>query len=247
MLDGPDPSPSAPFVAEAPRRRAITRSRNERQFAVPEAAIEALCAAVGAHLPCTLGADGGVPITTTYFDDPARTHLQAGLGNGASDRLRLREYPAADGGERAYWLERKMHLGTLTEKIRRRVSPAEAGALLANRRWAAGAFGSLGRGLTAAPLEPVLVVQYFRQTFASPDCRVTLDRQVSFFAAPGALALPLSDRLGPSACLEPGATLEVKFVGFGPGWMAELCERFVAQSASKFVRGCRAVATLPPA
>jgi hypothetical protein len=244
LLDGPDRSTSPVHAEGTARRRAITWSRTERQFAVEASAIDRVSAAIGERLPCTLGANGGIPITTAYFDDPERTHLEAGLGSGPSDRLRLREYPASsDGGERAYWLERKHHLGPITEKVRRRVPPAEAAALLANRRWAAGAFASLGRGLAVAPLEPVLVVQYLRQTFANDDCRVTLDRVVTFFAPPGAVALPLSERPGQPVCTEAGATLEVKFTGFGPAWMAGLCERLVAQPASKFVRGCRAVAT----
>lgn len=137
MFDGPDPSSSPPLAGAPTRARAITRSRTERQFAVPASDVDALCAAIEEHLPCTLGADGGIPITTAYFDDADRTHLQAGLTAGRSDRLRLREYPApAEGGARSYWIERKHHLGSLTEKLRRRVLPAEAAALLANRRWA---------------------------------------------------------------------------------------------------------------
>lgn len=227
------------------RRRAVTASRTERQFAVEASRVDALLAAIASHAPCTMGEGGGLLVTTVYFDDAHRRHLQASLGRGASDRLRLREYPSPrDGGGRAYYVEHKRHLGRLTEKVRRRVEAAEAAALLANRRWAAAAFGALLPELGEAPLEPLLVVQYRRQTFGSTDWRVTLDREVSFFAPPGSIMLPLVEGPGRRVWTEPSATLEVKVAGLGPAWIADLCERLVPRPVSKFVRGCQALATM---
>ncbi len=247
LLDSSKTSSSTPTEPAEPavRRRTITASRTERQFAVEASRVDALIAAIASNAPCTMGEGGGLLVTTVYFDDAHRRHLQASLGRGLSDRLRLREYPSPrGGGGRAYYVEHKRHLGRLTEKVRRRVEAAEAAALLANRRWAAAAFGALAAELGEAPLEPLLVVQYRRQTFGSTDWRVTLDREVSFFAPAGSIVLPLVEGPGRRVWTEPSATLEVKFSGLGPAWIAELCERLVPRPVSKFVRGCQALATM---
>lgn len=243
LLDSSEAQVSAPSTHEGERRRSgITQSRQEHQYQVDARATEGLAATLAGHLPCTLGGGGGVLVTTVYFDAEDGRHLRASEAAGFSDRLRLREYPAsAERPDIAYFIERKCHLGRLTEKARRRVGRAEAAALLANRRWAAAGFGSLAAELGSEPLLPVLVVQYRRQTFTGEDCRITLDRGVSFYAPLAGAKLPLAAYPGTLAVVEPGATVEVKLAGPGPGWLASLFEAVTRHRDSKFVRGCHAV------
>lgn len=236
-IDGPMP---------APRPRSVTAARTECQFHVALPALPDLVADLRQHLVQRPSAPEGQLVTTLYFDTPWRSVLKTSEEGVLSDRLRLREYPAATpGGETQYWLERKRRLGQHSEKQRRQLSSAEVVRVLGDPLRANEAFRSLAPDLDVAPLSPTLVGQYRRLSFSDEGCRVTLDRDVSFFSPPRGSTLPFSMVGSRPVLVEPHATLEVKVAGASPGWLEELVTGLPRQADSKFVRGSHALAAAP--
>lgn len=103
-----------------------------------------------------------------------------------------------------------------------------------------------------SPLRPSALVNYRRSAWQGADgqtVRVTIDRNLAFFAPPDDLwesAPGLErERLGPSVGGEPGCVLEVKTVGTLPAWLHDLLHTETDAPArfSKFVAASTAVAS----
>ena len=232
---------AASVIEAGGRARGITAARTEMQYRVAPELTDQLAAVVARHLPERAGPRGGSRVTTVYYDTPWGSVLQTCERGPLSDRLRLRVYPASRTSPTPeYWLERKRRLGCHSEKVRRPLAAEHIQALLLDPWAAAGAFGTLDPELSRAPLVPVVAAQVHRQSFADEQCRITLDRDVSFFAAPrgGTLAESMSG----CALVEPFATLEVKTAGAGAGWIEELVAGLPRHRHSKFVRASHALA-----
>ena len=238
------PRPSAPTPSLALRDpeepAGITRMRYENKLCVPAEQLAEVLRIVATHMPRVRGGAGTPAIGTFYFDDEAGSHLRAAIAEPVSLRLRLREYPTID-GRHEHWLEVKRNAGVTSDKRRRLLASAEVAVVLGDPDEAARLFRSIAPELATDALRPVLSVRYFRETFAEEGCRLTADREVSFFAPPSRLELPLAPHLSRPLRLEAEATVEIKRTAPERAWMKELRKRLTAQLESKFVRGARAL------
>jgi hypothetical protein len=215
-------------------------------------------------------------VTTIYFDTPSLSHYRAACATPQNNvKLRAKEYYdlhpslaelATDSDEVVHqaswvWLELKRKAFDHTSKHRARIHRARI------PNWVAEA-GTAGiehlQGLELAdaeairaycrsvpePLVASCVVNYRRSSWQAPDglLRVTLDRDLSFYAAPPDLWLRqralMRTTLGLSRKKEDRALLEIKRRSPAmPAWLERALETVNAQpiAYSKFVRAMRAV------
>ena len=235
--------PAASTVEAGGRARCITAARTEMQYRVAPDLADELAALVARHLPERSGPLGGSRVTTVYYDTPWGSVLETCERGVLSDRLRLRRYPASQTSPTPqYWIERKRRLGVFSEKIRRLWAAEDIRALLLDPWAAAAAFGALDPELSRAPLVPAVMAQVRRRSFADEQCRITIDRDVSFFPAPRGGTLPESMAGSVPVLVEPFATLEVKTAGAGARWIEELVGELPRHRHSTFVRASRALA-----
>jgi hypothetical protein len=214
--------------------------------------------------------------TTIYFDTGERELYREAVAKPVHAKLRARDYysvgtPATDharaghaiAGTALVWLEIKHRDGGRTRKRRAAIArrdlarlfqgdgvSAEALALAERDAAMADLLVEIARirRLGSASLRPDCVVHYRRAAWqdAAGSLRVTIDREVEFFAATiGTLTRDAWTRhaLGRAAGRLDAAVLEIKLRGTLPTWLERVLMRhhLTPERFSKFVAASRAV------
>lgn len=221
---------------------------HERRFQPAAEAVEAFLRATGPFTEARVY-EPGLPLSftrTTYFDTP-ELDLLASSGSGFAQRLRLREYAAAERRGRPpvltgrRFVEVKVTSGERRTKSRCAVTTEEAEALLSGAPLPEeSAAVSLMLGLGLGPLMPWVTAWYRRVTRTTADerVRITLDRDLAF-----ALPPQPGDPAEPMRLLEqaPAVLLEVKWQGRAPQWLEQALRPLAAAEThgSKFEQGMR--------
>ena len=217
----------------------VTRMRREVKLLVEDAQLGPLLERLGMHKP---GFDPQpTRITSVYFDRPGQPLAQRAQNTPHNClKVRTKEYfpDLFSNGEDRVVLEAKRERNGLTHK-RRAWLPRER---LTNEIREEN--HGVARMITAGTMQPVLAVSYMRCVYqAEEQWRLTVDREIEFFAITPSLALsaaPLSrERLGTPFAREPRAVVELKFMGESmPSWLEELTRKGSARF-SKFAEGMR--------
>ncbi len=215
----------------------VTRLRREVKVVMHESELPELSERLGDEL-------GGLEVESTeiasvYFDRPGLPLWERARATpGDCLKIRTKEYfPDRSGCTLdQVVLEAKRERNGLTRKKRVWLPRSQLSTVIA------GGGSPVARLITGGKLIPALAVTYVRQVYqASEDWRVTVDRDVCFYAVDSELALGsqrlTAARLGAPVAREGRVVVELKFMGAGlPGWLVELsarrCERF-----SKFGEG----------
>ncbi len=211
--------------------------------------------------------------TTIYLDTPSHALLRAATRDvGNNLKIRAREYYdlhsslaelATDPSQIVHyqpfvWFELKRRVGDRTFKHRLRLPKSNVAAFFRGeltpnlhaeeeRRDLAAILDVLNE--LGEPLSASVLVNYRRLAFqdAAGALRVTLDVDLSFFAAPADLwerkhAL-VRGTFGAPARVEPGVLLEVKLRGPQPAWLARalLEAHATPEHRGKFVRAGKVV------
>lgn len=178
------------------------RTRERRYIMEDDAALESVLRSQGTPIEYQVG-QAATEITTIYLDTADGT-----WSHGHSQtKIRARSYddPAH------WWLELKRRQNECVDKWRR---PLPTQAILDNltgaHRWK-----RLMRHVGPVPLAPVFGVRCRRTAFEWLSLRVTLDRDLTFFAGDPAAPLQLGRRLGHVE----GLVVEVKCDGDMPQWL----------------------------
>jgi hypothetical protein len=205
-----------------PRLQIHTR---ERRFLVDDPSrVENLLRARGEPIEYVAGRPIS-SILTVYLDTAAGTWSR---GRGTT-KFRCKNY----GDPSTWWFELKRRVGNVVDKWRRSVTRDELEQVLdGSRRGEA-----LARFVGREPLLPVAVVNYRRMAFEWSALRVTIDRQVSFYAPDG---FGPGRSLGTLRC----SVVEVKRDGVLPAWLADALK---GRQAKGFSKSRRALAALRPA
>ena len=223
--------------------------RKEHRFLVNEAVARLALRTAGTYLPLDREDRPYQWSTTTYCDTYDWQVLRAER-SGHATQLRLREYHRtrpneAFGGDSIY-LEMKDDSPDAGMKERYVVPTNEVmGYLRGERTIDAGPDTLIARmrGLVKTGVRPVVVTQYNRIAYASPDAsvRITADHNLMYLAIPWQVnaddAIP--SRIGPVIEREPGVVIEVKWFDALPHWADELYgyirDHMVNERPSKYV------------
>jgi hypothetical protein len=198
--------PSKPGRADIAKRSIVKlriRTREQRYILDDAGTLERTLRAHGAPYEFVLGRPV-TEITTIYFDTPEGTWS---VGRSQT-KLRARSYQDPD----RWWFEVKRREGTTVDKWRRPLTPEGVRAiLLGGPRWK-----PVARLVGTEPLRPLFGVRCQRTAFEWPGLRVTLDREVTFFAVEADVPFTFARRLGAVA----GVVVEVKQEAGVPEWLA---------------------------
>ncbi len=200
-------------------------------------------------------------VTTVYFDFPDRRLTREALARPETNlKIRLREYFTDDDRPCSpfVWLEIKERDGAASRKSRFQLHKRLVGSFLEAAELDLAAVltcqdggADLDRAVDAArrlhalartqPLAALGAVRYRRFSVqgGAPAARLTLDRQISFHAAPPGLyeahAALDADALGSSAWTDEVAVVEIKHHGATPpAWCRSVLEARPAVEYSKF-------------
>ena len=192
------------------------RTREERFILDDVAPVDALLRTHGQPIEYVVGRPETL-ITTIYVDTPEGTWSQ-GL---TQTKLRVRSYQDPE----QWWFELKRREGIRVDKWRRPVSVASVlGTLTGDDRWM-----QVRRVVGQSPLVPLFGAQCRRTAFEWTGLRVTVDRDLTFFAIDRESPLAVSRRIGHLA----GVVVEVKREGEVPEWLDSALEGFRAKGYSK--------------
>lgn len=206
---------------QGPRLEIHTR---ERRFLIEDPApVETLLRGRGTPIEYLPGEQES-RVTTLYFDTAQGTWSQ---GRGTT-KFRCKIY----GDSPTLWFELKRRVGTMVDKWRRPVTAPELQEVLAGTRRG----DALTRFVGSEPLLTIGAVTYRRTAFEWSGLRVTVDRDVRFYAGGG---------------LEPGRPLgdldrlivEVKCAGALPAWLVPALR---LSRARQFSKSKRVLALLRP-
>ncbi|MBI2920464.1 MAG: VTC domain-containing protein [Planctomycetes bacterium] len=164
-------------------------------------------------------------VFTVYLDTAEGTWSRGRSGT----KFRCRSY----GEPGIWWFELKRRVGNVVDKWRHLVAPARLPALLA---------GS-DRGPALRPfvgdreLLPLVAIRYRRTAWEWDGLRVTIDRDVAFYAVEHGDPWRTGERAGGI----PGVVVEVKRDGPVPAWLAAALS---GKRARRFSKSRRALAAL---
>ncbi len=215
--------------------------------------------------------------TTIYLDTPSHSLLRAAAQDAGNNlKIRAREYYdlhsslaelATDPAQIVHyqpfvWFELKRRLGDKTFKHRLRLAKDDVASFFRGKLTPPLKTDDEARDLAAIrdvlaglgePLSASVLVNYRRLAFQDPEgaLRVTLDLDLSFYAAPTdlwtrKLAL-VRGTFGTPARIEPGVLLEIKLRGPQPAWLSQalLEAEATPEHRGKFVRAGRVVHGAP--
>lgn len=235
------------------------RDQRERRFFVDPDASSELAEALSTHLELlTYVPDSRRSlVVTTYLDSPDRDYLATieQTSGHLSLKMRVREYLAVhdDAEERlahvpTCFLERKERVGDLRIKQRVQLEKKRVASVIGRQDSLRGndaVINALRDELHRRALEPVLVTCYERRVYGDARrLRVTLDKQLRFYAAPSDLYDRL-DAFTPTNLGQPLGgldqhILEVKEMRGSdtPAWLETLLAKLrPAERFSKFREG----------
>jgi hypothetical protein len=244
---------------------ALFVDRTETKYLVaPQLALalaRALALELAPHLPPADGSHVAVNqgwVRTVYFDTTQRDLYREAVASPAHVKVRVREYHApSTTNETTVWLEIKERNGVRSRKRRaaidkrelaRRLEAGLGGVVTATHGVAPhdAVVAEVARiaGRHPTPLRPDCVVSYRRTAWQdnAGSLRVTVDRDVGFFAPPAQPFAP-GVRLGAARASLTSAVVEIKLRGAMPPWLERWLREhdLTAQSFSKFASASRAV------
>jgi hypothetical protein len=231
----------------------IDRLAHERRFLPTSAELESFTSAI----KLSPLADGdkmfqaGTTTWTTYFDTEDWLYFLSCDGPTAR-RLRVREYegPREEGRATPCYLELKQTTGTSRFKVRLTAPIATLARFIDGSVDVEGMFidpiarsaalRTIRNALEEKHFSPCVGTSYRRRCLAStPDLRVTLDEDLTFFH-PVSFGLPRDNQQ--AVAIGPARVLEVKYAMSLPDWLAHACEGLSeAPDFSKFRIGMLAV------
>ena len=233
-------------------RIASNEPRKEHRFLVNEAVARLALRTAGTYLPLDREDRPYQWSTTTYCDTADWTVLRAEK-MGHATQLRLREYHRTRPSEaftgETLFLEMKDDRPDYGLKERYLVPTETVMSYLRGDRTIESNGDSLLPHMTAlvkAGARPVVVTQYNRIAYSSPDgtVRITADHNLMYLAIPWiSNDDPMPRRLGPVIAREPAVVIEVKWHEELPHWADELYSyirgHMVNERPSKFVVAMR--------
>jgi len=233
-------------------RIASNEPRKEHRFLVNEAVARLALRTAGTYLPLDREDRPYQWSTTTYCDTADWTVLRAEK-MGHATQLRLREYHRTRPSEaftgETLFLEMKDDRPDYGLKERYLVPTETVMSYLRGDRTIESNGDSLLPHMTSlvkAGARPVVVTQYNRIAYSSPDgtVRITADHNLMYLAIPWiSNDDPMPRRLGPVIEREPGVIIEVKWFDELPHWADELYsyirDHMVNERPSKYVVAMR--------
>jgi hypothetical protein len=200
----------------APTIRLRIQTSEQRYILQDVALVERLLLAHGRPIEYVPGQPES-PITTIYFDTPEGTwsrHL-------TTTKLRARSYLDPT----LWWFELKRREGTQVDKWRKPMTPGQVlSTLTAHRRWK-----RVASVAGESPLVPLFGVHVRRTAFEWDGLRVTIDRDLRFFAVDPESPLRLDRQVGHL----DGVVIEVKCQGEMPDWLGGMLDGREAIDYSK--------------
>jgi len=235
------------------RVTAPNEPRKEHRFLVNEAVARLALRTAGTYLPLDRE-DRPYQWSTTTYCDTADWRVLRAEREGKATQLRLREYHRTRPNEamsgETLFLEMKDDSPGAAMKERYLVPTAEVMGYLRGERTLNTDSDTLATRITKllkVGMRPVVVTQYNRIAYSSPDgtVRITADHNLMYLAIPWQAntddAIP--SKVGPVIGREPGVVIEVKWFDALPHWADELYgyirEHMVNERPSKYVIAMR--------
>jgi hypothetical protein len=186
----------------APVIRTLIHTKERRYLFEEVGALERFLNARGSPIEYVPGRPE-TQITTVYLDSPE------GTWSAGRTRTKFRCKSYQDPNQ--FWFEVKRRNGVKVDKWRQPIAPPELPPVMDGSRR-----GSLLRRFVGeTPLVPIVAVRYRRIAYEWGDLRLTIDRDVSFFAVEPADPWRIGRALGRKA----GFVVEVKRDGGIPPWL----------------------------
>ena len=230
--------------------RSDLASRREVKFTLPGADLAKLRAVLDANCRRLVHNDRVSTVRSIYFDDVRLSACRANLaGVGRRQKLRLRWYDCLVPGN-DFFFEIKWRKNRITGKHRLQLQASRPLAEMSYRQIMEGLMETLPDehiGQVLASSQPLAIVQYKREHFASPDgsLRVTLDYELAFYDQTGRRFINTSfpHRLHNLIVVEgktpAGREWELKRLLYPLALRVGRC--------SKYVHGCRLLGLIPSA
>ncbi|NLS92169.1 MAG: polyphosphate polymerase domain-containing protein [Planctomycetaceae bacterium] len=224
--------------------------RREVKFTLPGADLGRLRDVLDANCRRLIHNDRISTVRSIYFDDVRLSACQANLaGVGKRQKLRLRWYDSLNPGA-DFFFEIKWRENRITGKHRLQLRAARPLAEMSYRQIMNGLIEALPKqhvGRVLAASEPVAIVEYKREHFASPDgsLRITLDYDLTFYDQTGKRYINKSfpHRLHDLVVVEGktpvGRERELRAMLYPLALRVGRC--------SKYVHGCRLLNLIPSA
>ncbi len=230
-----------------------SKPRHEERFIASEEFARLVMRTAGSHLALTRD-DRPYQWSTTAYCDTNDWQIFHAAEAGAALRLRFREYhrirPDEAFTSARLWLELKEDIQDTSRKERFEIAGDVVPAFLRGESVLPDEASELsGRAATlvSAGARPVVVTQYNRLAYASPEdrIRITADHNLIYLAVPWTTnddgAIPC--RIGPILARENDVVIEMKWSDELPNWADELHgflhQRAPAERPSKFVVAMR--------
>lgn len=227
--------------------------RKEHRFLVNEAVARLALRTAGTYLPLDRE-DRPYQWSTTVYCDTYDWQVLKSEKDGNATQLRFREYHRTRPNEALasehLFLEMKYDAPGAAMKERYLVPTTELMAYLRGERSITANSDALAQSMSTLitkGMRPVVVTQYNRIAYSSPDgtVRITADHNLMYLAIPWQAntddAIPT--KLGPVIGREPAVVIEVKWFESLPHWADELYgyirEHMVNERPSKYVIAMR--------
>lgn len=227
--------------------------RHEERFIASEELARLVMRTAGSHLQLARD-DSPYQWSTTAYCDTYDWRVYRAAEQGAALRLRFREYhrtrPEDAFTSARVWLELKEDVDDTSRKERFEIAGDLVPAFLRGEEVlppSANGLSARAGQLVRDGARPVVVTQYNRLAYASPEdrIRVTADHNLIYLAVPWTSSADeaIPTRMGPILARETDVVIEMKWFDDLPTWAEELHgylrQRAPEDRPSKFVVGMR--------